>query len=179
MEPNGREYLPPLIKTPETESCASMVTWDFPARSVQPPLRLHWYDGGLRPHRPVELPRRVPLPGAGLLFVGTRGKLLTHYSGEKPMLLPEQRFQGFQPPPKTLPRSVGHYREWVQAAKGGPAPTCNFELASRMTEVALLGTLAARTARYLEWDSAKGSVTNDAEANRLVNPPYRAGWSLL
>jgi predicted dehydrogenase len=179
MEPDGREYLPPLIETPETESYASMVTWDFPARGSHPPLRLHWYDGGLRPHRPVELPPRVPLPGAGVLFVGTQGKMLTRYSGEKPVLLPEKRFQDFQPPPKTLPRSIGHYREWVQAAKGGPTPTCSFELGSRMTEVALLGTLAARTARYLEWDSVNLAVTNDTEANRLVNPPYRGGWSLL
>jgi hypothetical protein len=47
-----------------------------------------------------------------------------------------------------------------------------------MTEVALLGTLAARTARYLEWDSSTLTITNDPEANRLVNPPYREGWSL-
>jgi hypothetical protein len=47
-----------------------------------------------------------------------------------------------------------------------------------LTEVALLGTLAARTARYLEWDSANLRVTNDADANRLINPPYRQGWTL-
>jgi hypothetical protein len=47
-----------------------------------------------------------------------------------------------------------------------------------MTEVALLGTLAARTAQYLEWDSANLRVTNDADANRLINPPYRQGWTL-
>jgi predicted dehydrogenase len=176
MLPDGNEILPPLVATPETESYATMVTWDFPARGAHPPLRMHWYDGGLRPHRPVEL--RAAMPGSGLLFVGTKGKMLTGYSGGKPLLLPQGRFRDFQPPPKTLPRSIGHYREWIRAAKGGPPATCNFEVGSRMTEVALLGTLAARTARYLEWDSPNLKITNDADAARLVNPPYRVGWSL-
>jgi predicted dehydrogenase len=178
MTPEGQEFLPPLIETPETESYATMVTWDFPARGTHPPLRVHWYDGGMRPHRPLELNPRTPLPSTGLLFVGTKGKMLTGYSGGKPLLLPENQFKDFQPPPKTLRRTTGHYREWVQAAKGGEPATCNFELGSRMTEVALLGTLAARTARYLEWDSRTLAVTNDAEANQLVNPSYRPGWTL-
>jgi hypothetical protein len=126
----------------------------------------------------VELDPRTPLPASGLLFVGSKGKLMTGYSGGKPLLLPENQFRDFQPPPKTLPRSIGHYREWIQACKGGKPANCNFELGSRMTEVALLGTLAARTARYLEWDSRNLAITNDPEANRFVNPPYREGWKL-
>ena len=178
MAPDGRETLPPLIETPECESYASMVTWDFPARGSHPPVRVHWYDGGLRPPRPLELDPRVPLPSSGLLFVGSKGKLMAGYSGGKNRLLPEKQYRDFTPPPKTLPRSTGHYREWIQAAKGGPAANCNFALGGQLTEVALVGTLAARTARYLEWDSAKLRITNDAEANALVNPPYREGWTL-
>jgi len=178
MSPEGREYLPPLIQTPETESYATMVTWDFPARGPHPPLRVHWYDGGLRPPRPVELDPRRPLPASGLLFIGAKGKMLTAFSGGKEILLPEKHFKDFDRPPSTLPRSIGHYREWLEAAKGGKPAACNFEVGSRLTEIALLGTLAARTARYLEWDANKLTIANDAEANRLVNPPYRAGWSL-
>jgi hypothetical protein len=118
------------------------------------------------------------MPSSGLLFAGSSGKLLTDYSGGNNRLLPEKRYRDFQPPRKTLPRTIGHYREWIQAAKGGPPAHCNFEVGSQMTEVALLGALAARTARYLEWDSANLRVTNDAEANRLINPPYRQGWTL-
>jgi hypothetical protein len=113
-----------------------------------------------------------------LLFVGSNGKLLADYSGGNNRLLPEKRYRDFQPPRKTLLRTIGHYREWIQAAKGGQPAHCNFEVGSRMTEVALLGTLAARTARYLEWDSGNLRVTNDADANRLINPPYRQGWTL-
>ncbi|HZT36487.1 MAG TPA: Gfo/Idh/MocA family oxidoreductase [Bryobacteraceae bacterium] len=178
MSPDGRETLPPLIETPDCESYSTMVAWDFPARGERPPVRVHWYDGGLRPPRPLELDPRTPLPSSGLLFVGSKGKMLAGYSGGKVRLLPETQYRDFQPPPKTLPRAAGHYREWIQAAKGGKPASCNFELGSRLTEVALLGTLAARAARYLEWDSANLRITNDADANQWVNPPYRKGWSL-
>jgi predicted dehydrogenase len=176
MDADGKETLPPLIQTPETESYASVVTWDFEPRGSRGPLRLHWYDGGMRPHRPVELDRRSPLPAAGLLFVGSKGKMLAGYSGGSNKLLPEKQWKDFTPPAKTLMRSIGHYREWIRACKGGPPANCQWGFAGRMVETALLGTLAARTARVLEWKSKDLSITNDAEANGYVNPPRRAGW---
>ncbi|MCP5117931.1 MAG: gfo/Idh/MocA family oxidoreductase, partial [bacterium] len=91
---------------------------------------------------------------------------------------PEKKFKNHQAPPKTLPRTKGHYAEWVDACKTGKPTTCGFEFGSRLTEIALLGTLAARTGRLLEWDAKAMRIPNDAEANGLVNPPYRRGWSL-
>lgn len=46
-----------------------------------------------------------------------------------------------------------------------------------MTEIAQLGTIAARYARLLEWDAASMRISNDAQANGMVDPPYRAGWA--
>ena len=178
MHPDGSEDLPPLIQTPETESYSSVISWEFPARQSQPPLAMHWYDGGIRPHRPIELDSRTAMPSSGLLFVGEKGKMMTGYSGGKAMLLPEAKFRDFQAPPKTLTRTIGHYKEWVQACKGGKPASCNFDFASRMTEIAQLGTIAARAARLLEWDAERMTITNDPEANGWVNPPYRTGWSL-
>jgi hypothetical protein len=81
-------------------------------------------------------------------------------------------------PSPALERSKGHYKEWLQSVRTGSATNCAFSLEGRMAEIALLGTLAARSARYLEWDPLNGQITNDAEANSWVNPPYRQGWSL-
>ncbi|MFN0106742.1 MAG: Gfo/Idh/MocA family protein, partial [Bryobacteraceae bacterium] len=178
MYPDGKETLPPKIDTPETESYSSLISWEFPSRGNQPPLAMHWYDGGMRPHRPIELDPKIPMPSAGLLFIGEKGKMLTGYSGGKVRLLPEKKFRDFQAPPKTLPRSIGHYKEFVEACKGGKPANCNFEYGSRMTEVAQLGALAARAARVLEWDSRAMAITNDTEANGWVNPQYRKGWTL-
>jgi len=68
------------------------------------------------------------MPNSGILFIGTQGKLLTDYSGGKPLLLPEVKFRDFAPPAPVLERSKGHYREWVQAIKTGSPTHCPFSL---------------------------------------------------
>ncbi len=175
---DGKETLPKLIKIPETESYSSVVTWDFPQRGEMPPVRVHWYDGGIRPHRPLELPKNLQMPKAGLLFVGDKGKLLTPPYGGTPLLLPEDRFRDFQPPPKSLRRTTEHYKEWVVACKSGGETSCDFEFGGNMTEIALLGTFAARSGRAFRWDAENLSVPDDPEIDSWVDPPYRAGWSL-
>jgi predicted dehydrogenase len=176
------------VETPECQSHANMVVWEFPARGNLPPLNVHWYDGGMRPTRPMELDHRIALPRTGLLFVGEKGKLLAGYSGGRAtrggadggLLLPASKFGDFPAPPRTLPRTANHYREWTQACKTGSPTACPIDLGCQLTEMALLGALALRagTGRLLEWDAKTMRITNDEEANSYVNPPYRAGWSL-
>jgi hypothetical protein len=178
MLPDGKEELPYKIETPESESYSSVITWNFPERGTRPRLRMFWYDGGMQPHRPAEMNPLTPMPKEGLLFVGEKGKLLSGYYGGKNMLLPENKFRDFQAPPKTLPRTIGHYKEWVEACKHGTPTNCSFDFGSRMTEIALLGKLAARAARPLAYDAANPAITNDTEANSWVKPAYRSGWAL-
>jgi hypothetical protein len=138
---------------------------------------MHWYEGGLRPPRPTGMAPDRSLGADGLLFVGEKGVLLSGFSGG-PRFLSDEQQQAITPPPKTLPRTAGHYLEWIEACKGGKPATCNFEFAAPLAEIALLGVIAQRTGRYLAWDSAQMQFTNDAGANQFLNPPYRAGWSL-
>ena len=175
------------VATPECQSHANMVTWEFPARRDLPPLQVHWYDGGLKPARPVELDRRIPMPPSGVLFVGTSGKLLSGYGGGRflrerglggGLLLPEAVFRDVRQPPKTLRRVDDHYGEWTRACKSGTPTVCPIEFGCARTEMALLGSLALRTGRVLEWDAQAMRITNDEEANRLIAPAYRSGWTL-
>ena len=177
------------VSTPECASVASMVTWEFPARGNLPPLRMHWYDGGMKPQRPAELDHRLALPATGVLFVGEKGKLITNYGGGYSfgplgrklaggLLLPEDKFMDFQQPAPTLRRVDDHYVEWTQACKTGVPTVCPVEFGCEMTELALLGALALRTGRILEWDAKAMKVTNSEKADALIDPPYRAGWSL-
>jgi len=161
----------------ETFPHSSIVTWDFPARGARPPVRLHWYDGGLRPPRPPEMAPGRELGVDGLLFAGDKGTLLSGFSGGIQFLSPEQE-KSLDPPPKSLPRTSGHYMEWVDACKGGPPANCNFEFAAPITEIALVGVIAQRTGKYLVWDAANMRFTNDASANQWLTPAYRTGWSL-
>jgi predicted dehydrogenase len=166
----------------ETVPLACTVHYQFPARGEMPPVKLHWYDGGLLPERPAELPENQPLdPEDGIIFVGEKGKMLvTGWGGEHPRLLPESLDKDYQRPPKTLPRSVGHHKEWLDACKGNSAvPRSNFGFAGPLTEAVLLGSVCVRNGGdQLDWDSENLKITNDPDANQFLHYEYRKGWSL-
>ena len=146
-----------------------------------PPVKLHWYDGGLMPPRPEELEEGRELDrNDGLIFVGEKGKMLvTGSGGLSPRLIPERRMQEYQRPPKTLPRSIGHREEWIRACKKGTPTMANFQFAGTLTEAVLLGTVCVRLGgRKLIWDSANMKVINVPEANDYLHYEYRPGWSL-
>jgi predicted dehydrogenase len=164
----------------ETLPLASSVHYRFPARGDLPPVDLHWYDGGMLPPRPEELEAGEELdPEDGLIFIGDKGKILAEgWGGEHPRLIPKARMEAFAPPPKTLPRSIGHHAEWIAACKGGAPARSNFDFAGPLTEAVLLGVVAVRTRRHLVWDSANLTVTNFPEANQFIRKEYRKGWEL-
>jgi len=166
---------------PESVPLAAMVHYRFPARGDMPPVTLHWYDGGLLPERPAELGPNRPLdPEDGIIFVGDKGKILvTGWGGEHPMLLPESRDKEYKRPPKTLPRSIGHYKEWVEACKHGTPTRSNFDFAGPLTEAVLLGSVCIHNGGdKLEWDCDNLKITNDPEANKYLHYEYRKGWTL-
>jgi predicted dehydrogenase len=155
----------------ETAPLASVVTYDFPARGDMPPVRLTWYDGGIQPPCPNGLPY---LPGSGELYVGDEGMMLRN------KVFPESRAKKFQDVPKTLPRRSGTWGEWFEACQGGEEAGCPFDWAGLTTELVLLGNIAIRAGRRLEWGAEKMQFTGDnvADANKLVQEPYREGWTL-
>lgn len=171
--------------TKDSPPIAEFLTYEFPAREGMPPVRLHWLDGGLKPPRPAELEdgRRLGDGGGGVLFIGTKGKLMCGTYGSNPRIIPESAMKEYRRPEKTIPRSPGIHEEWVEACKKGDpnAATTNFEYSSRLTETMLLGNLAVQMAdknQRLEWDGEKGEITNLPEANDLLHFEYRKGWEL-
>jgi predicted dehydrogenase len=184
----------------ETYPLGCIVTYQFPARSAEPqainchvqglsgapagavampPCKLTWYDGGLRPPRPDGLPDGRQMGDNGRLLVGDKGFILGN------TIYPESSAKQAGQIPKTIPRSEGHYREWIAACKGGKPAGSNFDWAGPLAESVLLGNVALRvqlrenlTLYKLLWDSAALKFTNLEEANRFVRRDYRAGWSL-
>jgi predicted dehydrogenase len=161
----------PPVK-PENTPAWLIVHYDYPARDLQPPVRLTWYNGGKRPPHFAE--GKLPEWGDGTLLVGEKGMLLASYG--RYVLLPEKDFAGFQPPPKTIPDSIGHHAEWIEACKTGGPTTCNFDYAGALTETVLLGNVAYRVGQKLEWDSERQIATNCPDADRYLRPHYRKGW---
>jgi hypothetical protein len=77
-----------------------------------------------------------------------------------------------------IPRSIGHYKEWLEACKGGKKAGANFDYGGPLTEMVLLGNVAIRTGKKLDWDGPNMKVTNVPEANEYLHRPYRGGWTL-
>jgi predicted dehydrogenase len=161
---------------------ATVVHYNFPARGKKlPALKFHWYDGGILPERPEELEPDRRLPESGTIFVGTKGKLIGETYSESPRLIPETRMQAYKRPKKTIPRVEGsrHEQNWLDTIKGKTKATSPFDYAGPFTETVLLGNLAiAFPGTKLMWDGAGMKVTNNADANALVQHNYREGWKL-
>jgi len=151
-----------------------IVRYEYPARDAQPPVKLTWYHGGKHPE--VLTSEQYQQYKSGVLFVGEKGSLLSHYTSH--MLLPEKDFADFTPPPKTIPNSIGHHKEWILACKTGGSTTCNFDYSGPLTEAALLGNVAYRVGKKLEWNAKKLKATNCPEAEQFIQHHYRKGWKL-
>ena len=94
-------------------------------------------------------------------------------------LIPDAKMDQYRRPPKTLPRSPGHYHEWVRACRGGPPAGANFvDHAGLLTEVCLPGNVAVRAQGLLQWDGPNLRITNRSAANEWLHRPYRQGWTL-
>lgn len=158
---------------------ASLITWEFPARDGRPDVRLHWYDGGLRPPTPPELEQDgEAMPEEGLLFIGDNGKLLADFTAGNPRLLPQARMRAFTPPPPKYPRPASELDQFLSACRGGAESDASFERAYPFAETILLGTIAPRVNQKLKWDSAAFEFTQSPEANRLKTRTNRPGWEL-
>ena len=158
----------------------SIITYYFPAKGDRPAVTMKWYDGGKLPPRPEELEEGRNLGDNGILFVGDKGKLLGPSHAGAPRLIPESRMKEYGRPPKVLERSIGHHEEWIKACKEGKPKDAKsgFWYAGPFTEALLVGNLAVRTGKRVEWDRKQMKVTNVPEANQYVTKKYRSGWEI-
>jgi predicted dehydrogenase len=159
---------------PEIAPASMRVAYEFAARGELPAVRLTWYQG-------VEKPapwtgKKIPQWENGVLFIGEKGMLLSDYS--KHLLLPEKQFVDFKRPEPFIPKSLGHYAEWIHACKTGAPTTCNFEYAGWLTESNHLGNVAYRAGKKLEWDAEQMKASNCPEADAFIHREYRTGWKL-
>jgi predicted dehydrogenase len=160
------------------ECCPAGITvkYDFPKTEKHDALSMYWYDGKARP----ALIREFGMPnwGAGVLFVGDKGVLYAHYDALQIFGGIEQ-FKDYKAPEQTIPKSPGHHAEWFNAIKqGGDSTTlCNFEYGGKVAETVLLGALAYRAGKTIQWNASACQSDNDT-VNGLIEQPRRKGWEL-
>lgn len=190
-----------------TASCpvSSIIHLEYPRKDKKGTLKVSWYDGGLLPERPAELAPEEEFGNwdGGVLFIGTKGKLLADCYGAKPRLLPLSKNESAKAVKETIARvpggESGHYLQWVNACiegYGKGKTSSPFEYAGPFTESILMGNLAIRSALYTDpavsgwgknkftgrkkllWDAKNMKITNFEPANQFVKREYRPGWEL-
>jgi hypothetical protein len=137
-------------------------------------------------HRPARGPSAGPFiaalgplarPGAGApLSSGVPPVQVARLVGFR--LLPEREFAGYAEPKTTLLRSPGHHAEWIEACKTGKPTGTNFDYSAQLTELVLLGNVALRAGRRIEWDAAGLRITNGSLDDPFIHREYRPGWAL-
>ncbi|MCG8509716.1 MAG: Gfo/Idh/MocA family oxidoreductase, partial [Rhodospirillales bacterium] len=161
----------------------SVVTYHFPARGSKPPVTLKWYEGPKMPPKPQVMGNVELHKEGGMIMIGEKGAI--YHPGMRPnspRMFPESMWEKYRttPPeqrvPKTLPRVKGIFEDWLNCVKTGGKCVSDFNYSAPLTEVIVLGTMAIRTGKAVTWDPKGMKVTDNPEANKLVNPPAREGW---
>jgi predicted dehydrogenase len=178
------------LSTPFNGVCypsATKTYYEFAARGSMPAVKLTWYDGGFYPPKPEEIGDEKLNGEGGILYIGSKGKMMQETYGLNPRLLPQSLHESYGAPKPKLARVAHeeHEMNWVEAIKGKAPISSPFEYASRLTEVMLLGIVSLRAGGKIYYDGEKGRVTNTIKnGNNRIDPneflarDYRQGWKL-
>jgi predicted dehydrogenase len=113
----------------------------------------------------------------GAAFQGTEGTLVTDYRRHK-LFRKGREITGFPVPPQSIPDSPGHIREFLDSIKTRERCTCDVDYSHRLTKAGLLGNIAYRTGRRIEFDDGQERILNDKHADQMVTRRYRRPWRL-
>lgn len=156
----------------------SVVHYEFAGKGEKPPVRLTWWDGGLRPptHPLLE---GVKLPPRAAYYVGEKGVIWCAGNGGPPNLILAEKGATHPKPAARIKRLPGgHYRNWIDACKQIEPAYSPFEFGAHLTEIVLLGVLALRTQQVIHWDAGEMKAKGLAEADKFIRGTYRKGWEI-
>jgi predicted dehydrogenase len=143
---------------------------------------LKWYEGGRKPERPAALEAGRELPIGGFFIVGEKGTIYEQNDYcNSPRLLPETAHRDFmaKKPERKIPSAThpgNPQAEWTHAIKNNLVCGSNFDYSVPLTKLCLLGNLAMRIGKTIEWDNAKNEVKGMPEAQKFLKRTYREGW---
>ena len=186
------------VETEVSERCPDsfprwqMVRFHIPKRGPLPPATIHWYNApeselvrlGVWARlekiagRPLEWQDGSWTPRSGTLLVGSKGVVHTNAHNSVCVLLPDRDFPKISGPPLRLPHVAGHERDWFHACRGGPAAISSFDHSGPAMELLLLGNVASLVEGPLEFNPLAMKIVNNAEADALLRPEHREGWSV-
>ncbi len=168
------------------------VRYYIPARGNRPPAVIYWYNAEeheLRRQgiwaklqeiagRDLEWKDGSWTPRSGTLVVGDKGVVHTNAHNSSCQILPLEKFPSQTDPPQRYPETPGHEHEFIAACRGQTRCLSEFHHSGPVIELLLAGNVAGRFDEPLEFDPVECRITNNAEADAMLRPPYREGWSL-
>jgi predicted dehydrogenase len=163
----------------DTYPMASTTYYEFAAKGARPAVKMTWYDGGLLPPKPEEIGTEELNKGGGVLYIGTKGKLLHDTYGFNPRLLPKSLHERTGKPKETYARiKTSHEMNWIDAIRGTQKTSSPFEYSAKLTEIMLLGVAALNAGKKIQYDGGAMKITNVPDSDALLKRTYRAGWAL-
>ncbi len=169
----------------ETYPTWSILKFQFPERNGRPPLSMTWYDGGENLPKEKRVTKEMldgaEPTGSGLLVMGEKGSFYSKNDyGAEHTLLPKDKFKDVKEPEQTLPKSPGHFTEWVEAIKANDPKKAlsNFDYAGRLTETVVLGVVALKAGAKIDWDAAGMRAKNNSNADQFIRRDYRKGYGI-
>ena len=165
---------------PEVSPVTLQMDFDIPANDWRQAIKVSWYQGGAMPESPA---RFIDLKKIdhGVLFEGSKGFLVADFTSRA--LYPQgnqANMTYYKPRPKDqlIPHMGDFQKQWINACKGNLSTSCDFDYAGKMIEMMMLGLVAYRVGKKVNYDPAAGRVKDCAEANDLLSRSYREGWML-
>jgi hypothetical protein len=165
---------------PEVTPVKLKATFELPANDWRPAIQVSWHQGGDMPSAPAEFIDLNRIDH-GVMFKGSQGFVVADF--EKRILYPygkdaDLTYFKRRTKKELIPPLGGFPEEWFKACKGNLKTSCDFDYAGTKMEMMMLGLVAYRVGKKLDYDGAQGRVTNSAEGNDLLRRKYREGWTL-
>jgi predicted dehydrogenase len=174
VEATGEEF------NPEVTPVELKATFEHPANSWRPAIKVFWYQGGVMPQTPKNYIDLSKI-GHGVLFKGSEGFLIADFDSRVVLPYGDDANMTYYKPrskDKVIPTMEGFQEEWLNACKGDLKTSCDFVYGGNLTEQLLLSLVAYRAGEKISYDGARGQVTNNSQANSLLRREYRSGWNL-
>lgn len=179
-EPERVQIYPSGPSNSEVAPYGELGSFEFKAKGKQKEMKISWYAGGPRPPRHEAFPDNFQLKNRGLMFEGSKGIIQCDGAGGAPRIFPQEFRRSVERPEKSIRRVSGHHSDWIEAIKGGPAASSNFEVAAPLTEIALLGVLSVRMGgAEIFWDAKNMKAKGLPEADQYIKEPVRPGWEVV
>jgi len=155
-----------------------IIRFKFNAQPELPAFDLYWYDGGMKPATPDEyILSGKAFEREGMMFVGDKGRIFAGFRGENPQLYVDNK--NITPQKTNTVRSNEDANNlWINAFKNNTQSPGSFLYTGPVTETILLGGVALRAGKKVEYDTANMKITNIPEANKFLVREYRKGWEL-